>query len=86
MKVNSAFTSTRKPVLTDETLTLSATLISAGWKNFYASAPRSYHFHVINVHNFAVTIILDDKNRLFVRGVEYMKLDEMFSAIDLIKS
>lgn len=84
--VSSAFKATRKPVQTDETLMLSSVLISAGWKNFYASVPRSYHFHVINVHNFAVTIVLNASNDLTLRGEVFKTLDELFSAIDLIKS
>lgn len=90
MNMTRTFQETRKPAETIERVILAQDLLSAGWENVRAYnegfKTSRYHFHVLNMHNVYVTIIITKENMLTLRGKSYTKLNDLFSAIDTYKN
>jgi hypothetical protein len=47
---------------------------------------KAYRFHLINKNNYAVTLILTDKNCLLARGKTINDIDKMLEFIDSLES
>jgi hypothetical protein len=90
MKVSSDFFLTRQPLETIDRLTLRAELNMAGWNNYNAYnagyKTSRYHFHLLNAHNIALTVVITKDNCLMLRGIEYKNVTKLFLAIDTYKN
>lgn len=83
---NPAFMSVHKTVNTVAQVTLAQDLIRVARHNLTQRSlglqTSRYHFHVVNSHNIAVTVILTKQNCIMVRGQYCRNINETFKAIE----
>ena len=86
MQVTATFKNTRTQPDTIDQINLAQDLLKAAYRNielFNAGEKTSrYHFHVINHHDIAVTVVLTRLNCLMVRGKYCATINEVFKAIE----